>query len=278
MASKNANSRHTQTPSSPVPSSSSPPLHQNSTSKLPRFLQNKAARDRSKSVTDPGPGASGSSPTGSAGSGSPSPEPFSQQSQNTPKPKKTSKFLSINKKSSNANAEPTVPMPPQPHQQQHQEASMEMDEPPVIVEPVPIPRPRTRSERPVVNPEHSSVPTLCSSASSTSRIGDLPTRLSGWFTQTFSTSSTTDLSLPSVLAQQAQSPRKLGGGGGASALLTAAKHGTGHLDKAMRYLFDSDAVPDKCTDLFWLLGVQHLGYEPPPTPTSSQQVQFIMIR
>jgi cysteine protease ATG4 len=46
-------------------------------------------------------------------------------------------------------------------------------------------------------------------------------------------------------------------------LLTAAKHGKGHLDKAMRYLLDSDAMPDKCADPIWLLGVQHPGYEPP---------------
>jgi cysteine protease ATG4 len=46
-------------------------------------------------------------------------------------------------------------------------------------------------------------------------------------------------------------------------LLAAAKHGKGHLDKAMRYLLDSDATPDKCTDPIWLLGVQHPGYEPP---------------
>jgi cysteine protease ATG4 len=32
----------------------------------------------------------------------------------------------------------------------------------------------------------------------------------------------------------------------------------------MRYLLDSDAVPDKCTDPIWLLGVHHPGYEPPP--------------
>lgn len=41
----------------------------------------------------------------------------------------------------------------------------------------------------------------------------------------------------------------------------------------MRYLTDSDATPDHCTDPIWLLGVQHVGYEPPdpsqsPPPTS----------
>jgi len=32
-----------------------------------------------------------------------------------------------------------------------------------------------------------------------------------------------------------------------SALLTAAKNGNGNLDKAMRYLLDSDSTPDKCS-------------------------------
>ncbi|KIK64038.1 hypothetical protein GYMLUDRAFT_57070 [Collybiopsis luxurians FD-317 M1] len=137
------------------------------------------------------------------------------------------------------------------------------DEAPVIVEPVPIPSPRQRNR-----------PETPQSTSPSSRISDLPTRLSGWFSQ-FSTSST-DLSLPSLLAQSnsvstGSSPRNRLSG--ASALLTAAKHGKGHLDKAMRYLLDSDATPDKCTDPIWLLGVQHPGYEPPqaqpqPPPSS----------
>jgi cysteine protease ATG4 len=110
----------------------------------------------------------------------------------------------------------------------------------VVVEPIAIPRPAAES-------------------SSTRSIGDIPSRLSGWFTHTFN-SSTTDLNLTSIMAQP--SPKSK-----ASALLTVAKHGKGHLDKAMRYLLDSDATPDRCTDPIWLLGVQHPGYEPSsPTP------------
>ncbi|KAJ3800777.1 hypothetical protein GGU11DRAFT_742209 [Lentinula aff. detonsa] len=135
-----------------------------------------------------------------------------------------------------------------------------IQETPVIVEPVPIPSPRQRNRPPSLETSHSTSPS--------SRMGDFPTRLSGWFSHTFSTSST-DLSLPTLLAQSnsvstgsTSSPRaRLTG---ASALLTAAKHGKGHLDKAMRYLLDSDAMPDKCTDPIWILGVQHPGYEPPP--------------
>ncbi|KAG6901954.1 hypothetical protein C0995_006364 [Termitomyces sp. Mi166 len=52
---------------------------------------------------------------------------------------------------------------------------------------------------------------------------------------------------------------------GASALLAAVKHGKGHLDKAMRYLLDSDAMPDKCMDPIWILGIKHPGWEPPPS-------------
>lgn len=138
------------------------------------------------------------------------------------------------------------------------------DEPPVIVEPVTIPRPRTRSERPLSE----NYPVSYYPSSSNSRISDLPSRLSGWFSHTFSTSST-DLTLPSLISQQhlnsVASPSK---GKGAAALLTAAKHGKGHLDKAMRYLLDSDATPDKCTDPIWILGIEHIGYEP-PSPTIS---------
>ncbi|PPR05795.1 hypothetical protein CVT26_010145 [Gymnopilus dilepis] len=254
MSSKN--SRHTPSPSPSSPSPGHAP------SKLPKFLQKQTNRDRAKSVTDPGPSGGGGSPsTTSSSSVSASPEP------SLPKPRKTSKFLSINK-------DKAVPPPPPPPDSSHNagNTSVEMEEPPVIVEPVSIPRPRTRSERPANPPtaasapdassssssshHHALPPTLYSSTSSTSRIGDLPTRLSGWFTHTFSTS-TNDLSLPNLLAQNT-SPK----GKGPSALLTAAKHGKGHLDKAMRYLLDSDAQPDKCMDPIWLLGVQHPGYEP----------------
>lgn len=159
----------------------------------------------------------------------------------------------------------------------------EADERPVIIEPVPrptalnpFPRPRTRSERPISDSTPS--PGLYASPSGGNRIGDLPTRLSGWFSHTFSSSST-DLSLPSLLAQQQQqqqsssasSPIK-GAGLRPNALLTAARTGGRHLDKAVRYLLDSDAMPDRCTDGIWLLGVKHPGYEPPPalppTPTA----------
>ncbi|THH00355.1 hypothetical protein EW026_g2186 [Hermanssonia centrifuga] len=152
----------------------------------------------------------------------------------------------------------------------HQPRTDIADEPPVIVEPVAIPRPRTRSERPLSDnyPAVAYYP----SSSSSNRISDLPSRLSGWFSHTFSTSST-DLTLPSLLSQQhlSSSTNSNSPKGKGSALLTAAKHGKGHLDKAMRYLLDSDATPDRCADSIWILGVEHPGYEPstaPQPPTS----------
>ncbi|KAF8154938.1 hypothetical protein B0H34DRAFT_544344 [Crassisporium funariophilum] len=258
----NKQSRHTP---SPAPSSPSPSNANHATSKLPKFLQKPGNRDRSKSVTDPS-GSPSTSSLASGSSASTSPE-LIHSSIPISKPRKTSKFLGLKDKDKEEKARKSseAPLPPPPvadnstQQPNNGNISVDMDEPPVIVEPVAIPRSRTRSERPVNSAPDSHlhhVPTLYSSTSSTSRIGDLPTRLSGWFSHTFSSSST-DLSLPTLLAQQA-SPK----GKGPSALITAAKNGKGHLDKAMRYLLDSDAMPDKCTDPIWLLGVQHPGYEP----------------
>ena len=51
-----------------------------------------------------------------------------------------------------------------------------------------------------------------------------------------------------------------------ASLLAAAKHGKGRFDKAMRYILDSDATPDRCTDPIWLLGLQHPGYDPSTDP------------
>jgi cysteine protease ATG4 len=147
-----------------------------------------------------------------------------------------------------------------------------VDDLPVIVEPVAIPRSRTRSERPISAGPDSHPPVsfhASASYSGGSKIGDLPNRLSGWFSHAF-ISSATDLTLPSLLSQShlaaATSPNR---GKATNALLTAAKQGKGHLDKALRYLIDSDAMPDKSTAPIWLLGVQHPGYEPHAAAPSS---------
>lgn len=129
-------------------------------------------------------------------------------------------------------------------------------------------------------------------------------RLSGWFNHTFNTSAN-DLSLPHIL-QRSTSPTNLtlptspdrrllqngginsnidarsgsstegsnsnkGGGGKVHGLLTAARTGKGHLDRAMRYILDTDAAPDRCTSPIWVLGVEHPGFSPSPnhSPSSS---------
>ncbi|KAG6905650.1 hypothetical protein DXG01_001444 [Tephrocybe rancida] len=231
-----------------------PPSPYPSTSKLPKFLRAPASRDRSKSVAE----TSTTSLASTSSDGS------------TAKARK-SRFLSRR----SADAPSPAPTPGEQY--------AEHEETPVIVEPVTIPRPHrptgsgASSPTSPVSPTSSPPPnrphltslyaSTPSSSSSSSRIGDLPTRLSGWFSHTFSTSST-DLSLPSLLSHSA-SGSGMGGAGspkratGAAALLAAAKHGKGHLDKAMRYLLDSDATPDRCEDPIWILGVRHGGWEPP---------------
>ncbi|KNZ71586.1 Cysteine protease ATG4 [Termitomyces sp. J132] len=241
--------KSSQPPSSPASSISS--------SKLPKFLRTNSSstRDRAKSIAD--------SSTSSLASTS---------SEGSSKPRK-SRFLP--RRSADVSSPSPVEEPPAV-------ISPPDTEPPIIVEPVTIPRlRRALSPTPPSSPS-TSPPRISLYAStpgtSTSRLTDLPTRLSGWFSHTFSTS-TTDLSLPSLLASTSStssqsyftnstsnvspgtSPKR---SVGANALLTAAKHGKGHLDKAMRYLLDSDAMPDKCTDPIWILGVKHPGWEPPP--------------
>ncbi|GJE89232.1 cysteine protease atg4-like protein [Phanerochaete sordida] len=253
MSSSNKTSKHS-------PSASSPPSTPHS-SKLPKFLQKQ--RDRSKSVVES---------SHSAGSSSSSISELSRTQTNT----RSSIIRKSSRKSGPASPRDSVDRrqdtPPSDSpdvEQVDAEARPSQDggeETPVIVEPVAIPRTRSRSDRPLSE----NYPAAYYPSSSGTRLTDLPSRLSGWFSHTFSTS-TTDLSLPQLLQQQhvaagagAGSPKGKG-----SALLTAAKHGKGHLDKAMRYLLDSDAVPDKCGDSIWLLGVEHPGYDPSSSPAPS---------
>ncbi|KAH9016405.1 hypothetical protein EDB83DRAFT_2508558 [Lactarius deliciosus] len=204
-------------------------------SKLPKFLQSKQTRDRSSVVR-----------SSSHGSTSPS----SSQTPRRSLMRKASKLSGV-KEASSPSHDADV-------SEDFSTADDSTDEPPIIVEPV-SPRVRMRSERPLSSssPSHS-----------TTRLSDIPTRLSGWFQHAFNSSST-DLSLPHLINTGHIPPTSSSPKGKSSALLTAAKHGKGHLDKAMRYLLDSDSTPDKCTDPIWLLGVQHPGYEPPPADLAS---------
>ncbi|KAA1476293.1 hypothetical protein DENSPDRAFT_784808 [Dentipellis sp. KUC8613] len=251
------------------PSASSP----SHGSKLPKFLQSKQTRDRSKSMIDHASSSSVASSSTSSVSDPPSASTSSssstQKPANRPLVRRGSSKLSGVKEEHRPS--PVAHDADLSSDFTMADDSLGMDEPPVIVEPAsvpPSPRPRTRSERPLSSVSDTpSSPSLAyyQASHSSGRITDFPTRLSGWFHHTFNTSSS-DLTLPSLISQSA-SASSVSPKGKGSALLTAAKHGKGQLDKAMRYLLDSDATPDKCTDPIWILGVQHPGYEPPPPST-----------
>ncbi|KAF8761553.1 Peptidase family C54 [Rhizoctonia solani] len=117
------------------------------------------------------------------------------------------------------------------------------------------------------------------SPSSTSvRLGDLSTRLSGWFSHL--TGSTTDLGMTNSLSNAATmvpaspkraQPRTDG------PMSNVARPVKGGIDKVMRYLTDSDATPDGCTDPIWILGVLHAGFEPPDPSASPRHSQHLPI-
>ena len=226
--------------SSTSPSISSPHLPASvppSASKLPKFLH-RQPRDRAKSTADllPPP------PSSTAG---PSSSTTSQVNHGKVTVRKSSRLFGLKEKD-------------------------EHPDPPAIVEPSPLPpssRSRFSSEhRPMSSVSDGGAYSTIYPSSPSGRLSDLPSRLSGWLSHTL-TGSSTDLSLPSLLSQsQLQSAAAVVSPKSKSVgLLTAARHGKGHLDKAVRYLLDSDAQPDKCTDPIWLLGVLHPGYEPPPS-------------
>ena len=240
-------------------SASTPPPHHapsKLTKFLPKFLQKQSIRNRSKGLMDP----SGSTGTSSIASESSAPTFPERTTALTKTPREGSKFLGIREEKTKRSSE-TPPDTNNTLNNIENDTTAEMD-PPIIVEPVNIPRPRTGSERPAISAsELQPHAILYSSTSSASRIGDLPTGLFGWF------ASSSDLSLPLTPYQSSASLKSK-----ASPLLAAAKHGKGHLDKAMRYHLGSDA--HKCSDPIWLLGVQHPGYEPTGRRSSGSLTSF----
>ncbi|KIJ45041.1 hypothetical protein M422DRAFT_46858 [Sphaerobolus stellatus SS14] len=230
-------------PSHTSPSSSSPTTASPISSKLPKFLS-RQQRDRSKSAA----GVQGAPPSSSLNPPANTPQPSTSSSKHTVA-RKSSNLFSLKEKEDKTT-------------------------PPTIIEPPVTAPPSSPRSRFASTSESRPMSTVSDSgsynggySSSSSRFSDLPSRLSGWISHTF-TGSSTDLSLPSLLSQTqmqsaaaAVSPKSKAVG-----LLTAARHGK---DKAMRYLLDSDAQPDKCTDPIWLMGVLHPGYEPPPIAPSS---------
>ncbi|KAF9237215.1 cysteine protease required for autophagy [Melanogaster broomeanus] len=243
----NRQTRRTASPSSPNPQHGS---------KLSKFLQ-KQSRDRSKSLTDSAATDSTTSVASSSSSVHAS-HGSSEMSQSYPSSSKLGRFGGGKPKEDKISPA-------------EEDSDHEDDETPVIVEPSDSPRARTRTDRPYNTISDIRPSASMYASSSSARISDLPTRLSGWLSHTFSSSST-DLTLPAILsqshmaAQGASSPRTK-----TNPLLTAAKQGKGHFDRAMRFLLDSDSMPDKSTEPIWLLGVQHLGYEPPPPHTPGRR-------
>jgi hypothetical protein len=126
------------------------------------------------------------------------------------------------------------------------------DKPPIVVELV---SPQVRmvcvSERPLSSVSDNKF-SYCQSSHSTSHLSDIPpVSLAG-----FSTPSTPP-------------PRIYPCPSSSTAAMTVAKHVKGLLDKAIRYLLDSDPTPKKCTDPIWLLCVQHPGDEFAPAEATS---------
>jgi cysteine protease ATG4 len=250
--------------SSPGVSSPSPSGRPSSPgpSKLNKLLR-VDRRDRSKSSPDAVPALAG---TTKAHPSSPpsSPPSAAAESSNNGKPKlvarKASKLLNRKQRSPDASASPR----PSASDTLSSPADPELADPPVIIEPPSNARPRSRTKP-------AAAVDILSSNSSTRGFSEFPSRLSGWLSHTF-TGSSTDLSLPNLLSQSNLSASQVLAGSPKTkqpnALLTAARHSKGHLDKAMRYLLDSDAQPDRCGDPIWLMGVQHPGHEPPPSPTT----------
>ena len=240
-----------QSRSTPPPLSSPSPQHG---SKLPKFLQ-KQSRDRSRSLVDPA--ATDSSTSIASSSSSPHTSPTS--SVVSPKHASTRKGRSG---SGNGHEDKSTATE---GDSEHDES---VDEMPVIIETSTSDSPRARSwsDRPLSSISDIRPSVSMYTSSSSTRISDLPTRLTGWLSHTFSSSST-DLSLPSILSHSHMASPKTK----SNPLLSAAKHGKGHLDRAMRFILDTDSTPDKCTDPIWLLGVQHPGYESPPPHTPSRR-------
>ncbi|KAG8836292.1 Cysteine protease atg4 [Serendipita sp. 399] len=156
-------------------------------------------------------------------------------------------------------------------------ASAGITDPPVIIEPPSNSKPRSRPPRPsnagesanMTSPSASSSSNPAPSTSPSMRnLGDLSARISGIFSHL--TGSSTDVSLPDIISRSNLSSGQLLAGSPkaktAHPLITAGKDQIG---KAMRYIMDSDAQPDKSTEKIWVLGVEHPGYEPPPPPSST---------
>jgi cysteine protease ATG4 len=274
--------------STPVPPSPGP-AH---LSKLPKFLHRHQSRDRSRSLNE-GPISSGSESSSSAASG-----PVAAV-KNRSLAKKTSRLFGLKEKDergkdawrvSEGGGEdddfglvdsPIIIEPPSSPRESTEDSSFElMGNTSSTLVPHSFARPqRTRSDRPL-----STSATMTSSdlssfqhisvSPSTPRFTDIPSRLSGWFQNAFSTS-TSDLSslanqtpTPNSLSQSlppssSPSSRNKTPNMKSAAAIMAHIPGKANLEKAFRYFLDTDvAHPDYSMETIWVMGVEHPGFEP----------------
>ncbi|KAJ6473341.1 hypothetical protein C8R47DRAFT_1221479 [Mycena vitilis] len=284
------------TPASPPPTSPTP------ASKLPRFLQSPAQRDRSKSLSvDRPPSAASSHGTHASNSTSTSSASASGR-------RSATRFLGMGKDKERERerqrireAERGAPSAAELltlHEAQQSSPTAYDSFPDAPGSPPSAygtARPRTRSERhfsastpPSSNSNSNSSSghgagdlTLARTPSRLGADGPLAARLSGWFAHL--AGSTSDLSIAATIggslshaaalaasasastsssrAGNPKSPAKASDAGvGAGAGTSKGGSRTSLLDKAVRYLLDGDANPDRSAEEIWLMGVRLPGW------------------
>ncbi|KAJ6491180.1 hypothetical protein C8R45DRAFT_1213193 [Mycena sanguinolenta] len=293
-------------PTSPNPTSPPPnlTLSPTATSKLPRFLQSPAARDRSKSLSVDRPPSAASSSASHASNAT--------SNSNSTSASGRKRFLGLGKDKERERERQRIREAERgaPSAEELLAASpteYDDDFAPSSYGGTARPRPRTRSERHF----SASTPPASSSSSSNghshpnphggndltlartpSRLGvsdgALATRLSGWFAHL--AGSTNDLSIASTISgslatARAVSPttsRKAASAHGHTSHSSSSHHAssthhtasstksstknsgggakTSLLDKAVRYLLDGDASPDRSAEEIWLMGVRLPGW------------------
>lgn len=166
-----------------------------------------------------------------------------------------------------------------------------LTETPIIVEPPPLPLPQSyqdtipqpipragRRSVTIDRPHTMVIPAydaaIAQSSPATARLQDFSSRLSGWFSQSFASGSTTDLTLPPQPPPTRDLPTSVSPKHKASGIFNVARAPAskigGGVEKVVRYFTDPDATPDRCPDPIWIMGVQHPGYRP-PSPTAPSQ-------
>ncbi|KAF7310342.1 hypothetical protein MIND_00408300 [Mycena indigotica] len=253
-----------------------------SASKLPRFLQSPAQRDRSRSLSiDPPRPSSSASTSSSTGAR----RKFLGMGRDKDKERERERIREAER--GDPSAAELLAMEEDEMDSPQYDPGMASSPPSAYA----TARARTRADRqfsastpPGSSSSHSShshsshphSPATMHIVRSPSRLsasgdGGLTTRLSGWFSHL--AGSTSDLSLTGTigaaaslatstsrtLSSSAKKPRKNEGQASAKTG-TGVGGGGGLLDKAVRYLLDGDANPDRSTAEIWLMGVRMEGW------------------